>query len=328
MNQAQLRTILRDYYSAEFQLEAVAKIVDFSNFSTREFGFMSLSEKFFRNISFENPKALLDFLIDRTPLHAYVGAVYSDPPSRETPIHTLNWEGHELVFDIDLNEYDAVRQYVCDCQGPDQVCLRCWQLINLAIRIIDETLRLDFGMEQIFWLFSGRRGVHGWVIDDVGFTLNQEQRMSIIDYLSVIHGEDDRARIEDRSKIRYDFRKRLEHTIFKFFLRNVRHKDLLGLGFSSRIASDIMKQLKFQEGRIDENLSKSLNRRLANINKYDEILRRWAPRIDHKVSIDLRRLLRLPYSIHGKTGRVAHILNSNVIFDFNPEEDQSLFPHM
>ncbi|UCE13598.1 MAG: hypothetical protein JSV04_00120, partial [Candidatus Heimdallarchaeota archaeon] len=70
MNQTQLRITLRDYYSTEFHLESVAKVVNFSNFSTREFGFMSLSGKFFRNISFENPKALLDFLIDRTPAHA------------------------------------------------------------------------------------------------------------------------------------------------------------------------------------------------------------------------------------------------------------------
>jgi DNA primase small subunit len=325
MNRIKLRKALRDYYSTYFNLDVLAKVIDFSNFSVREFGFVSLTGKFFRNISFEDPRALQDFLIDRTPIHAYIGAFFNEPPSRETPIHTLEWKGHELVFDIDLDEYDAVRKYVCDCQGADQVCIRCWQLINLAIFIIDETLRFDFGMENIIWLFSGRRGIHGWVTDKIGFSLNQVQRKSIIDYLSILHGEDETARIQDRSKFPNDFRRRIERRVFKYFLQNIRRKDLIELGFSSTAATNLMKQLELQDGQIDENLAKSFNLRLAKINKYDEILRRWVPRIDHKVTIDLRRLIRLPHSIHGKTGHVARIIESDEIFEFNPENEPSIF---
>ncbi len=325
MNHAQQRTALSDYYSTDFDINALSAVIDFTKFSTREFGFANLGGKFFRNMSFENPKALIEFLVDRTPYHAYVGASYNAPPSREDPIHTLEWLGHELVFDIDLNEYDAVRQFVCECQGADQVCMRCWELVNLAVRIIDETLRLDFGMNEITWNFSGRRGVHGWIFDHAAFSLNQEQRMSIIDYLSVIHGEAETARVQDRTKLPYDFQNRIEHTVFKYFLRNVRRKDLIDLGFSSGIASNVMKQIEHQEGQIDENLLRNFNLRVAKIDKYDEILRRWVPRIDHKVTIDLRRLLRLPNSIHGKTGKVARILDPSDMFSFNPEEEPSIF---
>jgi DNA primase small subunit len=325
MNRIQLRKALCDYYSTYFNVDVLAKMIDFSNFSVREFGFVSLTGKFFRNISFENPRALQDFLIDRTPIHAYIGAIFNDPPSRETPIHTLEWKGHELVFDIDLNEYDAVRKHVCDCQGADQVCVRCWQLINLAIFIIDETLRFDFGMEDIFWVFSGRRGIHGWVTDKIGFSLDQVQRKSVIDYLSILHGEDETARIQDRSKLPDDFRRRIERTVFNYFLQNIRRKDLIELGFSSTIASNFMKQLELQDKQIDENFARNFNLRLAKVNKYDEILRRWVPRIDHKVTIDLRRLIRLPYSIHGKTGFVARVIESDEIFAFNPENESTIF---
>ncbi|MFX0014140.1 MAG: DNA primase catalytic subunit PriS [Promethearchaeota archaeon] len=325
MNRVQQRTALRDYYSTRFNIDELKSVINFSKFSTREFGFATLGGKFFRNISFENPQALIDFLVDRTPFHAYIGAVYNESPTRETPIHTLEWFGHELVFDIDLNEYDVVRQFICECQGADQVCIRCWQLVNLAVDIIDETLRLDFGMKEIKWVFSGRRGVHGWVNDNLGFLLNQEQRMSIIDYLSVIHGEAETARIQDREKLKYDFRNRIEHTVFKYFLKNVRRKDLINLGLGSTSATNIMKQLEHQEGNMDDNLLRNINLRIAKINKYDEILRRWVPRIDHKVTIDLRRLLRLPYSIHGKTGKVARILPPSDIFSFNPDEEPSIF---
>jgi DNA primase catalytic subunit len=180
-------------------------------------------------------------------------------------------------------------------------------------------------MKEITWIFSGRRGVHGWVTDDFGNFLNQEQRMSVIDYLSVIHGEAETARIQDRTKLKYDFRYRIEHTVFKYFLKTVRRKDLIDLGFSSSGATNIMKQLEHQEGQIDESLLRNFNLRIAKINKYDEILRRWVPRIDHKVTIDLRRLLRLPTSIHGKTGKIAQILNPSDIFSFNPDEASSIF---
>lgn len=325
MKQSQLKKTLRDYYSSDFNLDGLNKVIDFSNFPNREFGFVNHNGRFYRNLSFENPKALKDFLIDRAPLHAYVGAVYDNPASRDNPIHSLEWKGHELVFDIDLDEYDAVRKHVCDCQGADQVCTRCWQLVNLAISIIDETLRFDFGIKKIIWLFSGRRGVHGWAIDEIGYTLNQEQRMSIINYLTVIHGEDEKARVQDRNKFPPDFRKRIEHNVFDYFLKHARHKDLLSIGINSSRASNIRGQLKQQEGKIDDTLRRSFNKDLARINKYDEILRRWVPRIDHKVSIDLRRLLRMPSSIHGKTGKIARVMDPAEIFRFNPEEEPSIF---
>ncbi|MHA1972018.1 MAG: DNA primase catalytic subunit PriS [Candidatus Hodarchaeales archaeon] len=325
MDQNKIRTALKDYYASSFDLEGLKQVIDFSSFNRREFGFATLQGKFYRNMSFEKPKELQDFLADRAPLHAYIGAVYKEPPTRENPIHKVEWIGHELVFDIDLNEYDVVRKHVCDCQGANQVCIRCWQLVNIAILIIDETLRFDFGMNEITWNFSGRRGVHGWIKDKSGFKLDQEHRMAIIDYLTVIHGEEETARVESRKNFPPDFRKRIEYNVFQFFLKNARHKDLTSLGLNSTRASNIRSQIKRQDGVVDETLAKNFNRDLARINKYDEILRRWVPRIDHKVTIDTRRLLRLPNSIHGKTGCVARILSYNDLENFDPKKEPSIF---
>lgn len=328
MSQSSKEMAIRDYYASFFDIKGLERVIDFKTFRTREFGFASSDNKFFRNISFEDPSALHDFLVDRTPLHAYVGAVYDNPPTRQSPIHTLGWLGHELVFDIDLNEYDAVRNYICTCQGADQLCNRCWQLITLAINIIDETLRLDFGMEDIVWVFSGRRGIHGWVTDSCGFNLTQEQRMSIIDYLTVIHGEEETARVEDRKDLPEDFRKRVEYNVFRAFLTDVKRKDLLNVGLTTSRASNIISLIKHQDGKIDEMVFREFNINLARSNKYDEILRRWVPRIDHKVTIDTRRLLRLPFSIHGKTGRIARILSTQEILNFNPEQEPSIYPNI
>jgi DNA primase small subunit len=62
--------------------------------------------------------------------------------------------------------------------------------MSAAIRVLDTTLRHDFGFKHIMWVFSGRRGVHCWVCDPRSRRLSHDQRASIVDFLSLYVGKE------------------------------------------------------------------------------------------------------------------------------------------
>ncbi len=178
------RKILSEYYSRKFSLHPLLQVIGTKGFGNREFGFIvweGEEEKFVRNYSFKTPIDLKEFMIEHGVKAAYVGAMYDPPPTPKTSITKLTWLGRELVFDLDLTDYDDIR--TCG-KGKDHVCRNCWPLIVDAALVIDETLREDFGFSKITWVFSGRRGLHAWVSDAVTLRFDEEVRDAIASYIS------------------------------------------------------------------------------------------------------------------------------------------------
>ncbi len=316
---------LRDYYENRFQIEDVLTYITEDTFHQREFGFELLNGKFTRNLSFREPENLHDFLIEKTPLGVYVGAIFDPPPSWDTPIHTLTWKGREFIIDIDLDVYDSVR--TCSCKGTKNMCLSCWKLIPTAIKFIDETLKADFGFKKRAWFFSGRRGVHCWVLDEDLLSLTDEQRASIIEYLSIIRGETEDARIQDRGDLPEPLKERIYHLIVASYLKEATKEELLAVEFTNDLVKDFLAN-RNHDKTPDVLLNilthgKKISSKILKI--YENILRIRFPRLDTKVSIDVNRLLRMPFSIHGKTGRVVRPIPIEQVDVFDPFEEPSIF---
>ena len=86
----------------------------------------------------------------------------------------------------DMTDYDDIR--TC-CKGGD-ICHKCWPLMTIAVKVVDTGLREDFGFQHLFWVYSGRRGVHCWVCDARARCMTNEQRAAVADYFSVYKGSD------------------------------------------------------------------------------------------------------------------------------------------
>lgn len=117
------------------------------------------------------------------PIKIDIGATYPCPPEDRSTIGAqFQPQTKELVFDIDMTDYDKSR--FC-CTGA-QICHRCWVLMTAAIQITDKRLKTDFGFKHVMWIYSGRRGVHCWVADERARLLNTNARAAVVDYLSMI----------------------------------------------------------------------------------------------------------------------------------------------
>jgi len=143
-------------------------------------------EIYSRFLSFNSMEDFRATVIKRLPHKIDFGGVYPYPPKDKATRpkgNSFKALTKELIFDVDLTDYDSVR--MCGCQDK-KICLKCWQMATMAIKVVDAALRQDFGFKHIAWIYSGRRGVHCWVADPQARELDDSARDAVVSYFSVV----------------------------------------------------------------------------------------------------------------------------------------------
>ena len=306
-----------------------------TSFTHREIAFTLSNDAYLRYQSFPNAEAFRKEILRLNPSRFEIGPVYSSNPKDRKIVKKSQFKPlrKELVFDIDLTDYDDVRK----CCQDKMICTKCWQFITVAIKIMDTALREDFGFNHILWVYSGRRGAHAWVCDNRAQLLDDQKRRAIASYLQL----NSKGK---RSQIRRPLHPHIERSL-----------DILKPRFTANILEDQNPWETFEESESlletlpDKNLcsalrerwsqygirssklkwqdidqaaekgvSKSLDSRLLKESKQDIILTTMYPRLDIEVSKHLNHLLKSPFCIHPATGRVCVPIDSTKIDEFNP----------
>lgn len=154
------------------------------DFTMREFAYEHRSGAYQRYNSFSTLEEFKKSVVTSNPTRFEIGATYTVDPKerRNLPKLVMKAVSKELVFDIDLTDYDDIR--TC-CQGTD-ICKKCWRFIQVGAKIIEAALREDFGFSSLVWVFSGRRGAHCWISDARARQMDEATRKSIVEYLDVL----------------------------------------------------------------------------------------------------------------------------------------------
>ncbi|KAL4244430.1 DNA primase small subunit [Abortiporus biennis] len=313
-------------------------------FTHREFAFTLAGDVYLRYNSFSNAEELKKQVCALNPTRFEIGPVYSARPRDKKTVRPAAFQPilRELVFDIDMTDYDSIRT----CCSDAAICNRCWVFISVAVRVLDAAIRDQFGYKYLLWVYSGRRGIHLWISDKEAMELTDEQRRALVNWMTVIQGG---SQMHKKVNVRLGTRplppsiqtalEPLAETFSELILADQNcfeseegWKSLLHLVPDQKIVAELTKQWERDPDRSSEDKWDDLKAQVKTLSKgstqrnllmtaiEDIILQYTYPRLDAEVSKHRNHLLKAPFCIHPKTGRVCVPVNPTTIDQFNPEE--------
>ncbi|THH21135.1 hypothetical protein EW146_g368 [Bondarzewia mesenterica] len=342
--------VMLAFYRRLYPFKSIYKWLNHENsptrlFTNREIAYTLQSDVYLRYNSFTSVEEFKKQTCSLNPTRFEIGPVYTARPRDKKTVRPSAFSPaqRELVFDIDMTDYDSIR--TC-CSGAD-ICKRCWGFIGAAVRVLDSAIREQFGYKHLLWVYSGRRGIHLWVSDREAMELTDEQRRAIVGYLTVVQGgKEMKKKVNVRMGKGGDVlppsvNSALELLVEIFpdlilidqdcFQKDEAWEELLQLIPDKSIVKELRQKWNKDEDRSSEDKwvdlknevkkydKKSRERATMKIAMEDIILQYAYPRIDAEVSKHRNHLLKAPFCVHPKTGRVCVPVDPERIDEFDPE---------
>lgn len=297
------------------------------------------------------------------PHSVYYSTAYYRHPG-EMAMADKQWLGAELIFDLDadhLEEAERAKAEGHEMPLADQLKLVKKQFQYL----LDEFLLGDFGLDEkdLFITFSGGRGYHAHVTESRLQALDAKGRREIVDYVTAkvpaAKGTDlpdlspfiQKRAVGTRGQGRYaradmaeflapldapGWPGRLTRNLVQVLRDNVLDADrgqarawlrsLEGVGdksadgFLDGFSAERLRRIG--EGYLEQG---PVVKRVCHHVLRQSALALGKGETDEPVTADTKRLIRLPGSLHGKTGLRVVTLTRDTLDDFDPFEDAVAF---
>ncbi len=315
----------RRYYDEEWSPTQIPGFLS-DSIAFREFGFdHDGSGPRDRYNAFPDTESLAGFLRDKAPYSAYSSVSYYKKPG--------NREGYlkaELVFDIDAKDLPPTLKKCC---RAGEVCETCLETAKQYILSLRDIFKGDFGIRALHYIYSGR-GYHLRILDPDVMDFIDVERGYILDYLSGSRLPKESPKtgrwLAPRGYTRV-FKDRLLAIIEAATVKDLMTIEDIGevsakkiIKNKAAITRDIREWRNFtieadkKTGVIRKRRFKALNDILKE-RKYDKltdfILEQNASILDAKVTVDVKRILRLPSSLHSKASMKCMLIDRLETFD-------------
>lgn len=362
LNEIEIR-IAEDFLKTKFQAYYYKNPVkEIPEINKREFGFGNFGKKISsRHLAFQNLTAFNQFLKNQAPLYiSYSAAYYQFPDAR--PMEAKKIMGSDLILEFDVDDFSldcrALHdQWFCTnsdcnesgkgalknctkCASPtlieESVCANCLKEVKTQTLKLIKILQDELGLsEGISVNYSGSKGFHVHVQSQSVFDWSDKARIELTDYLSLheldlqMLGFQFNGKFFSAPSKPKGLAKRLIHqvqTILKE--KNPEHwaawggiplktcKDLAQNDFDELLESLSREQWFVLPGRKTEKFWKNLLLRAVDLEKL---------LVDRQTSIDIKKILRVPNSLHGTTGLLAKSFPVSELKNFNALKECVVF---
>ncbi len=344
-----VKRMFREFYSRDDSIGDSLYMIE-----QREFGFAYFEGWILRHKRFKLSDELREFLQRIVPSDVYFSSAYYEDP--ESEMDKKGWLGADLIFDVDADHIPSRCERVHDnwmcnsCgfigKGPTpRECPNCssqrfevssWPCEICLKSASEETSKLldmlqedlGFSKDNVRVYFSGHRGYHVHIENDAVKRLDAIERKEIVDYMLGL-GIDLRFHSlgealgkvgSESSSTKFSWRQRVIKRLQKL-MQNASEESLSQIGLNRRTARILLSNKK----AVLENLANTGT--LGTIRgigsetrkKLSEFaVRDGSAGIDTVVTTDIHRLIRMPGTLHSKTGLMKVEFPASSIDDFDP----------
>jgi DNA primase small subunit len=329
-----------------------AKIAPPAEFWMREWGFVLFDPSYPANLvmrrhtSFATKDDLVNYLRENAPAHAYYSAALYQYPA-ET-MAKKGWLGADLIFDLDADHIISEAEF--KRYSYEQVLER---VKEETVKLIDFLINdFGFGEDDLELAFSGSRGYHIHIKTDEVRGLGSRERREIVDYVMATgldmdsflvpdlkeHGGETPTGKGDLRLIPKGWGKRVRDGLLEFFheLATMEEEQAIKAIRAAAGAMERKKALEILRIAKDETVMQRIEHGQipqfyrpiwSGITKSVTTLVRVksADRVDEPVTADIKRLIRLPGSLHGKSSLRVKPLTVESFKAFNPLVDAVVF---
>ncbi len=320
------RTFIRDCFTDYYDKNLISPP---SSPENREFGFIFFDDSYPENIwmkrhlGFNGKEDVQRYVKSMIPAHAYYSTAYYENPGAPT-MAAKGWLGADLIFDLDADHL---------MRGSYKAMLE--RIKEEAVKLIN-VLTEEFGIDNRYMkiVFSGGRGYHIHVFDIAFRSYTSQERREIVDYICGTGISP--SILNDYKKGRKGWHERLRLSLLKYLsscearpkkevIKEITAFPGIGQTRSERFVQmipELIDDLKNNPDKI--NTKDQTFDAIATVLLSEKtsplylMIKEAGIQADEPVTTDIRRLIRLPGSLHAKSGFRVTTIGIKELYEFNP----------